>query len=144
MTAVKKLLFWCLSLTWGAVMTLVGGITAVILIAFKNRPHTYNGLVYFELGQHWGGINLGPFFIISRGASDAVKAHEAGHGVQNIILGPFMPIVIGIPSLIRSNYRKYLVKSKRCERNELKPYDSIWFEGWATKIGNKVFNSSGF
>ena len=49
-----------------------------------------------------------------------------------------MPFVICIPSAIRYWYRelKYYRKGLYPETD----YDSIWFEGQATKWGNKVYN----
>jgi hypothetical protein len=58
--------------------------------------------------------------------------------LQNLIWGPLFPFVIAIPSAIRYWYRelKYYRKGLYPDTD----YDSIWFEGQATKWGNKVYN----
>ena len=59
--------------------------------------------------------------------------HESGHGIQNLLFGPLMPFVVSIPSAIRYWYREYLMKVKKIKCWNLPDYDSIWFEGTATK-----------
>ncbi len=139
MKNLKRVLFWIISLSWGFIMTFIGGITAFILIILGNRPKKFHCLIYFEIGQGWGGINLGAFFITSKDVDISTKKHEAGHALQNVILGIFMPFIIAIPSVIRYWYREYLLRVKKIQYSSLKPYDSIWFEGWATKLGEKYF-----
>ena len=136
----KKLhtaIFWALSLTWGLPMTLIGAVVALALLVTGHKPKIFHGLVYFEVGRGWGGVELGAFFVVNRGASGSIKRHESGHGIQYIILGPFMPFIISIPSAVRYWYREYLTRTKK--NVKLPPYDSIWFEGWATKLGDKYF-----
>lgn len=61
---------------------------------------------------------------------NSFMGHEAGHGLQNIIFGPFQIILVSIPSAIRFWYRelKYYRKGKTPPTD----YDSVWFEGMAT------------
>ncbi len=132
----KIALFWLLSCTWGIIMTLIGAIAALALIITKHKPKIFHGLVYFEVGYNWGGVNLGAFFIVSNGQPLQTKQHEAGHGLQNIMLGIFMPI-IGIMSATRYWYREW--KINHGKGSELRPYDAAWYEGWATKLGKKYF-----
>ena len=135
----KRVLFWIASLTWGLPLTFIGVLFTVCLLIAGYRPETYHGLVYFEIGYGWGGFNAGAFFFISKDASVNTKKHEAGHGLQNILFGFFMPFVVTIPSVIRYHYRNYLVRSGKKAYAELPPYDSVWFEGWATRLGDKYF-----
>lgn len=136
----KKIIgFWVLSLTWGLPMTLFGALVAAALIVTGHKPKRFHYLIYFEVGRGWGGFECGAFFVVNRGASLHLKQHEAGHGIQNIILGVFMPFVVSIPSAIRYWYREYLVKSGKKRYSELPSYDSMWFEGWATALGKNHF-----
>lgn len=91
MSKVKVILFWLISCTWGAIMTSIGAVVALVLICTGHRPHRFRHLIYFEVGYGWGGVELGAFFVVSRGAT-------------------------------------------------LPPYGSIWFEGWASRLGEKYFN----
>lgn len=105
MKKVKKFLsytvFWLIQCTWGIIMTLIGAIAALGLILTGHKPKTMGPTVYFEVGENWGGIELGAFFICSKNESPVTKYHECGHGIQNMIWGPLMPFVICIPSATR-------------------------------------------
>lgn len=140
MKTIKAILFWILSLTWGLPMTLVGIICAAALLITGHKPKRFHYFIYFEAGKGWGGFEAGCFFFANEGASLSIKQHEAGHGIQNIILGVFMPFIISIPSCARYWYREYLTRTGKKTYAELPPYDSIWFEGWATALGQKHYD----
>lgn len=137
MNKFKKVLFYILSFTWGLPMTLMGLFGGLFLMAKGIKPKRFNNNIYFEVGSHWGGLEAGMFFFTDTTPSLHTKQHEAGHGIQNIIFGFFMPFVVSIPSAIRYWYRIYM----RTNHPEvtLSSYDSIWFEGWATRLGEKYF-----
>jgi hypothetical protein len=44
--------------------------------------------------------------------------------------------VISLPSFLRYWYRRIIVKINK--NKKLPPYDSIWFEGQATRLGNEI------
>ena len=136
----NKFLFYFLSFTWGLPMTLIGCIVAVVLLAIGHKPQKWGYCYYFEVGRGWGGLELGPIFLVSKTAIDKTKSHELGHGFQNCIWGVLFPFVIAIPSAIRYWYRKWLVKSGRKKASELPDYDSIWFEGQATSLGKEFMD----
>lgn len=138
MRVIKGILFWIASCTWGVIMTLIGAFVALALLVTGHKPHRFHYFVYFEIGEGWGGFELGGFFVVSRGVPLSTKQHEAGHGLQNIMLGVFMPFVVSLPSAIRYWWRRG--RQKRGLGHTLPPYDSIWFEGWATSLGKKYFN----
>ena len=100
----KKLLYigyWILQCTWGAIMTLIGAIAALIFICMGEKPSRIGPNVYFTIGKEWGGVSLGPFIFCSECITDSIKYHEYGHSLQNIIWGPLFPFIIGIPSMAR-------------------------------------------
>lgn len=139
MKVIKTIGFYLASFTWGLPMTLVGCIVALCLLVTGHKPHRFHWFIYFEVGENWGGFECGCFFVANKGASLSLKQHESGHGLQNIMLGVFMPFVVSIPSAVRYWYREYLVRSGKKASWELPPYDSMWFEGWATSLGTKYF-----
>ena len=102
-------------------------------------PKRFHYSLYFEVGEGWGGVNFGSIFIVCKDNDADIICHEAGHGLQNIMLGVFFPFLVAIPSFIRYWYREYLVNVKKKDYDSLPDYDAIWFEGWATKLGNKYF-----
>jgi hypothetical protein len=130
----NKTLFYVLSWTWGIIMTFIGAIVALALIITGHKPKKWGYCYYFEVGQGWGGVELGMFFLTNKNASRHIRNHELGHGLQNCEWGPLMPFVICIPSAIRYWYRE--IRSRKGLKNKTK-YDDIWFEGDATKRGNE-------
>ena len=92
MKTVKAIMFWLLSLTWGALMTLCGGVVALALLVTGHKPKRFHYLIYFEVGSGWGGFELGAFFVVNKNPSLHILQHESGHGLQNIMLGVFMPL----------------------------------------------------
>lgn len=139
MKIIKGILFWILSLTWGLPMTLIGIVCALALLVTGHKPHRFHYLIYFEVGEGWGGFEAGGFFFVNKNPTQYIKRHESGHGLQNIMLGVFMPFLVSIPSCVRYWYREILVRSGKKRYHELPDYDSIWFEGWATRLGDKHF-----
>lgn len=97
----KKVMFYVLSCTWGIILTIMGAVVALALLITGHKPHKFYNSVYFRVGDNWGGFEMGPFFIIDKQGDLPTKQHEAGHGIQNIVLGPLMPFVVSIPSATR-------------------------------------------
>ena len=130
---INKKFFFILNLTWGLPMTLIGAIVAAFLIISGHKPKRWNGCVYFNVGESWGGLELGLFFLTDKNDRISTKNHEFGHSIQNAIFGPLMPFIVCIPSAVRYWYHKY--RDHKGLPN--KPYDSIWFEKQATDLGSK-------
>lgn len=127
--------FYILSFTWGLPSVLIGGIVAVILMIAGNKPKKYGWEWCFELQTQSWGLELGVFFIAPKGYYENLKMHEHGHGIQNIYLGIFNPLIVSIPSATRFWYRK-LRRSigKPCKTE----YDDVWFEKSATQSGQEL------
>lgn len=127
------------SWTWGLLMSLIGliAVSAIMLYrAICKKPcelKKYGYCYCLQVGKRWGGINLGYFFICDGSGSKSTIWHEHGHAVQNCYWGILMPFVIGLPSLIRANYRQIKYKNTTPPTR----YDSIWFEHDATLTGRK-------
>lgn len=128
----NRKIFITLSLTWGALLSAAGGLVYAILRLLGHRPRRHGHALCFEIGYLWGGVDLGPIFIVNRGASEHTLDHELGHGYQNCILGPFF-LVICVWSIARYHARR--ITKRLAPDRPLPPYDSIWFEGWATRLG---------
>ena len=137
----KSILFWLISFTWGLPLTLFGTVVALGCLITGHKPHRFYQHIYFSFGVGGWGFEAGPFFFVSKDSENdlKLKQHESGHGIQNLIFGPLMPIIVCIPSCIRFWYREWLVKYKGKRYSDLPPYDSIWFEGWATQLGQKYY-----
>lgn len=133
MIGINKKIFYILSFTWGLPLTIVGGLVALVLLITGHKPKCFGWCLYFEVGEGWGGFEMGPIFLCSKTCSEHTKIHEFGHGIQNCYFGPLMIFVVCIPSAIRYWIREW----KKSKGIELPPYDSIWFEGQATELGKK-------
>lgn len=133
MKQLPKKAFYLLSWTWGLPMTLIGGITMLILMIAGKKPKRWGDCYYIEVGKDWGGLNFGMFFLTSEKPSRYTKNHEHGHAIQNCYFGFLTPFLITIPSAVRYWYRelKYHKKGKVPPTD----YDDIWFEGQATELG---------
>lgn len=140
MKTIKSILFWVISFTWGLPMTLVGVVCALALLVTGHKPKRFHCLVYFEVGENWGGFNVGCFFVCAKNSPLYLRQHESGHGVQNLMFGILMPFVVSIPSFIRYWYREWLVRSGRKTYDELPDYSSVWFEHQADVLGKKYFS----
>lgn len=93
--------YWLIQCTWGIIMTAIGAVVALCLLVSGHKPKTLGPAIYFEFGEGWGGLSLGGFFFCSKDSSMSTKYHECGHGLQNLVLGPFMPFAVCIPSAAR-------------------------------------------
>lgn len=96
------------------------------------------------------GVSLGNYIIldnahlyISECELDIVIGHEYGHQKQSVYLGPLYLIVIGIPSIIRNVYDRFIHKNKSYSYRE-KWYYTGYPENWADKLGgiNRNYNEN--
>lgn len=132
----SKFKFYFLSFTWGLPVTLAGCLVALVLRLCGLKPKKWGYCYYFELGSGRSGADLGIFFIKGKPESLYLKNHELGHAVQNCYFGFLMPFIVNLPSTLRFWYRA-IVKSL-APKKKLKPYDSAWFEGQATRLGAQM------
>ncbi|MDR2647215.1 MAG: hypothetical protein LBB67_03715 [Oscillospiraceae bacterium] len=139
-------LFWLLSVTWGLPATLAGAIFSLICLGRGLKPRSFHGNVYFEHVRPRGSNNLGPFFFLGNNATPFTKYHEAGHGLQNILLGPLFFLVVGIPSEIwyqhfTRKHARALVSGAWSEEARRAAYDAMPIERWASLWGEKMYAS---
>lgn len=121
------------SFTWGLPVNVGGAVVALGMLATGHKPKRFGNCISFEIGKGWGGGSLGIFLFTCKDASLALKAHEHGHSIQNCYYGPLMPFLVNIPSSSRYWYRKAV--HAIAPNKILSPYDSVWFEAEATRLG---------
>ena len=132
-------LYYILSFTWGILANILGAIVYGVIVAsskfIKSEKKIQYGRVVLIFGNNWGGLSLGNFVFLSKASSKdtSTLSHEIGHSIQNILWGPLFLFVIGIPSALRYWYRETDTYKNNPEKHT--DYDSIWFEGQATKWG---------
>lgn len=147
------IMFWVISLTWGIIMTSIGlVITGVLnlvkLIAklfkkdLKIKTHINGCSLITEVGGNWGGVELGAVALCGNYSKSSkywfehTRRHEFGHAVQHLIFGPLFIFVVAIPSACRYWYQRIMQGKGKHFASDW--YDSIWFEGGATRWGTKV------
>lgn len=133
-----SIMFWVVSLTWGALLTIPGIIIATIAILLGGKPHRNGCSFIVEIGGDWGGLELGAVALCGRYSQidgpcynpdwwEHTRAHEFGHNIQQLVLGPFQLFLVTIPSSIRYWYN--IVHGLK------HPYDYAIFEYTASKYG---------
>lgn len=128
-----RVLFYLLQFTWGLPVNLAG---LILFLCFRRRfrhEKFCNGLVTLLPGNR-GGLSLGIFIFLSVrdiSRSRDLCAHEYGHTIQCLVLGPLYWVVSALSSVIWrrcfAGYRKeYGV-----------PYDALYCErtAWGKKWG---------
>lgn len=148
-----SVMFWVVSLTWGILLTTIGGIgTLVLNIAqgvaklfkkdLKIKTHINGCTLITEVGGNWGGFEMGAFAFCgnysetSKEWFEHTRKHEFGHSLQHLYMGPFFIFIVAIPSACRYWYQRIMIKKGKKFPEGW--YDSAWFEGGATKWGTKV------
>jgi hypothetical protein len=119
-------------------MVIVGVFAATFLRLKGYKPTKYGWLWCFEIPNLGWGVWLGLFFIAPAG-DEGVKRHEHGHGIQNIYLGIFEPVIVALPSAIRFWYRAIREKLGKPSKAG---YDDVWFEKSATQSGREFIKKT--
>ena len=130
----SRAVFYLLSFTWGLPVTLGGCIAAGVLFLAGKRPKRYGWDFCFDKKVDWG-LDMGLFFIADAAGSRRLLDHEHGHSIQNIWLGPFMPLTVCLPSTSRFWVRRIAEKIGKQPKTY---YDDVWFEGSATLSGRAL------
>ena len=133
----KKFLYYVLSFTWGLPLTLAGLIVGAALMIVGYRPSKWLYGYCFEVGERWGGLNLGIVFLCNKNSPISIKNHEFGHSLQNCVFGIFTIFIVCIPSVIRYWYRE--IKYNRKGLTPPTAYSDIWFEHQADAWGEKLY-----
>lgn len=136
---ISYLIFYLVQFTWGILLNIFGILVALFMLLTFHKPHLFGPSIYFICKKAEGfGFEAGIFFVVGSDCEkDELIMHECGHGIQNMIFGIFTPFIISIPSMIRYWYREI----KYYNKGKLPPteYDAIWFEGQATRWGEKYY-----
>ena len=131
-------IFYLVQWTWGVLMNIVGVFIALVMLITGHKPYRVGPYIYFRTKWNFGGLESGMFFIIGENC-DSCACHEMGHGIQNMIFGPFS-CFFSIGSAIRYWYRE--LKYHRKNLNPPTAYDDWWFEGYATKWGTAMWKTT--
>lgn len=146
---ILKFLYWLDACTWGLPLTIVGLLITGVCLLLGGKAYK-NGFTYIvEIGGNWGGLECGPVALCGRYSkkdgpcydpswAEKTHNHEFGHSLQFMYMGIFFLFIVGLPSACRYWYQRIAQKHGKIFPSDW--YDSIWFEGGATKGGTKVNN----
>ena len=128
-----RILFYLLQFTWGLTVNLAG---LLVFLFCRSRFHSkkFCNTIVTCLPGNRGGLSLGIFIFLSvcdTREVDRICAHEYGHTIQCLLLGPLYWIVVAIPSVIW-----YLFFAGYRKKRGI-PYDTLFCERWATAWGKK-------
>jgi hypothetical protein len=109
-------------------LAIYGRVTPIDFRGDGWRHRLPSSMIYFIEGFH-GGISLGRYVLMSGYYATAydVLAHERGHSIQSMILGPLYLPVIGLPSLLWATWYR------RTDRDV--SYYRFYTERWADYLG---------
>ena len=128
-----RIIFYLLQFTWGLTVNLAG-LLIFLCCRSRFRGKTFRNAIVTYLPGNRGGLSLGIFIFLSvRDTQEDSRlcAHEYGHTVQCLLLGPLYWVVIAIPSAIWCHFFAGYRKKRGI------PYDALFCEHWATAWGRK-------
>ena len=107
---------------------LVAFLPSMIPIDFKGPNNRFlpSSLIFLSDAVK-GGVSLGRYVVVNTATGYNTWAHERGHSIQSMILGPLYLLVIGLPSLI---WAAWWNDSRGVS------YSSFYTERWADKLGD--------
>ena len=123
----KSFLKFLVQITWGLPQTLIGFILFLIvnISGFGKVLKYENGVIYTLWNSNQGSISLGLFVFVTDDEAELI-AHETGHTVQSLLLGPLYLFIIGLPSILWAGFI--------FDRTTDKTYYDFYTEAWANKI----------
>ncbi|MCQ2409031.1 MAG: hypothetical protein MJ068_00645 [Clostridia bacterium] len=130
------ILYWLIQCTYGIIQTLIG--FCIFIKHIKCKHEFYHGAILTYHEGDWGGVSMGPFIFVNGKRWETwvkeTRVHEYGHTIQSLILGPLYFFVIGIPSMIWCNAKKFRDMRERGEKN----YFDLYCESGANTLGALV------
>lgn len=111
--------------TWGIIQTLAGALFLLYtaIMGELEKVVFIDGVIYCKYKSNFGSISLGLFVFVTDYEAE-LMAHETGHTVQSILVGPLYLLVIGLPSIIWASFLYDLYKKEMT-------YYEFYTEKWA-------------
>ena len=130
----KRLLYLLWQWTWGLPQNLAGG-AIYLFCRLRGCPHfRYQGALVTIWTQKAGSMSMGRFLFLYPGWAPKdhdLLAHEYGHSIQSLMLGPLYLLAVGLPSVIWAGLPALAV----LRRERKISYYSVYPEKWASDLG---------
>ncbi len=133
----KKVLFYAIQFSWGALQNLVGLVGYLALRPGCRQERFHNAFVTYIHAKSFGGVSFGIFIFVSDAHGDDsdwmhdTRIHEYGHSFQSLLLGPLYLLIIGLPSAVWCNFPLCV----RYRKKRGVSYNKLYCEGWANLWG---------
>lgn len=133
----KRLLYWILQWTWGFPQSIVGFI--LFLLYLKCPHYEFHGAIVTEWDSP-NSVGLGMFIMLAKDHPQKVplRAHEYGHTVQSLILGPLFFLLVGFPSFAWAGLRW----AADYRRKHKVSYYAVYPENWANRLAEKILKEN--
>lgn len=96
----NQLMYVLLQFTWGILQNIAGLVLFLGCKILGRKSKMYKNAVATKWNNKYGSLSLGMFLFVTNDEDETLLAHEYGHSLQSIFLGPLWFFVIGIPSII--------------------------------------------
>lgn len=116
--------------TWGILQTLAG---FFVFLTQRGRPRIVYRSAVVTVWKYRSSVSLGAFVFVSDNEKILI-AHEYGHCIQSLILGPLYLLAVGLPSVIWAGAAVF----KRLRREGGVSYYGFYTERWADILAEKV------
>ena len=130
----KRVLYWVIQWTWGLPQTLIG---ALICLRYRKRERfSYQDAVVTIWPRQKSSMSLGMFLFLRDGwtpVEHELLAHEYGHTIQSLLLGPLYLLVVGLPSILWAGFGPIV----RARKQRKLPYSWLYCEKWADRCGTR-------
>ena len=132
----KKALYILWQYLWGLPQNLVGAVL-YLYYRLKGCPHfSYQGARVILWTVDGGSMSVGRYLFLHqswRPKDQFLLAHEYGHTIQSLILGPLYLPLVGLPSILWAGLPCF----ERLRRKKRRSYYSVYPENWATSFGKR-------
>ena len=122
--------FILIQITWGFPQTLLG-----LFLFLRHRTEKHD-CFHAGIRTFWkrnDGVSLGLFFFVPV-SEPSLSAHEYGHCLQSLLLGPLYPFLIGLPSLLWARLPCF----QKLRQRKMIPYEAFYTERWAEWMAGRV------
>ncbi len=113
---------------WGIFQTLAG---FFVFLSQSGRTHFVYRSAVVTVWKYRSSVSLGAFVFVSDNDRILI-AHEYGHCVQSLILGPLYLLAVGLPSIVWAGAFKKLRRKRGIS------YYCFYTERWADLLAKKV------
>ena len=139
MKVLKGIFHFLIQWTWGILQNIAG--LAVFLVNIRRKHYRYRNCFVTEWNNRDSSMGLGMFIFIGKCdvGDEEILAHEYGHTVQSMLLGPLFLFVIAFPSLFWANSRRMIAYRNRKKIS----YYHFYPERGANRIAGKKTGKEG-